>query len=185
MIGIYKITSPSGKIYVGQSTNIERRFEDYKTIINSKQQRRLYHSLNKYGYDKHLFEVLEECSEENLNIRERHYQDLYDCIGKNGLNCRLTTTSDKSGFLSKETRDKMSKSQKGVSRNKGRTFSDEHRANLSKAHLGLNTKLILHLETGIFYSGAKEAAAAYNLHPGSLTNKLSGNCRNTSQLIRV
>ena len=25
MIGIYKITSPSGRIYIGQSTNIEKR----------------------------------------------------------------------------------------------------------------------------------------------------------------
>jgi predicted GIY-YIG superfamily endonuclease len=30
MIGIYKITSPSGKIYIGSSKNIERRKEDYR-----------------------------------------------------------------------------------------------------------------------------------------------------------
>ena len=31
MIGIYKIVSPSGKVYIGQSTNIERRWKEYKT----------------------------------------------------------------------------------------------------------------------------------------------------------
>ena len=35
-IGIYKITSPSNKIYIGQSINIERRFKEYKTLKNCK-----------------------------------------------------------------------------------------------------------------------------------------------------
>ena len=30
MIGIYKITNPKGKIYIGQSINIENRFKVYK-----------------------------------------------------------------------------------------------------------------------------------------------------------
>jgi len=30
MIGIYKITSPSNKVYIGQSINIEKRFKSYK-----------------------------------------------------------------------------------------------------------------------------------------------------------
>ena len=29
MIGIYKITSPSGKVYIGQSIDIERRWKKY------------------------------------------------------------------------------------------------------------------------------------------------------------
>jgi predicted GIY-YIG superfamily endonuclease len=31
-IGIYKITSPSNKIYIGQSINIERRIKQYKLL---------------------------------------------------------------------------------------------------------------------------------------------------------
>ena len=34
MIGIYKITSPTGKIYIGQSINLKRRFRDYKKLTN-------------------------------------------------------------------------------------------------------------------------------------------------------
>ena len=30
MIGIYKIESPSGKIYIGQSWDIDHRISDYK-----------------------------------------------------------------------------------------------------------------------------------------------------------
>ena len=33
MIGIYKITNPSGKIYIGQSINIENRKKIYSKSI--------------------------------------------------------------------------------------------------------------------------------------------------------
>jgi len=52
--------------------------------------------------------VVEECSIELLNDRERYWQEFYNCIGKNGLNCRLTKTTDKSGFFCDETKQKMS-----------------------------------------------------------------------------
>jgi hypothetical protein len=34
--GIYKITSPSGKVYIGQSVDIKRRFTTYKILNKSK-----------------------------------------------------------------------------------------------------------------------------------------------------
>ena len=51
MIGIYKIISPSGKIYIGQSRNIDKRFQQYKRL-NCAKQPRLYNSFIKYGIDK-------------------------------------------------------------------------------------------------------------------------------------
>ena len=54
MIGIYKITSPTNKIYIGQSIDIENRFTKYKSL-DCKNQVRLYNSLKKYGFDKHKF----------------------------------------------------------------------------------------------------------------------------------
>lgn len=33
MIGIYKITSPSNRIYIGQSIDIEARWKSYKTSL--------------------------------------------------------------------------------------------------------------------------------------------------------
>ena len=51
---------------------------------------------------------MEECRVEDLNTRERYWQDYYNVISKQGLNCRLTGTEDKSGFLSEETRKKQS-----------------------------------------------------------------------------
>ena len=43
MVGIYKITSPSGKIYIGQSWNISDRISRYKTI-RCKTQGKIYNS---------------------------------------------------------------------------------------------------------------------------------------------
>jgi group I intron endonuclease len=107
--GIYKITSPTKRIYIGQSINISRRFNQYKRIDNStKKIVRLYNSLNKYGPDKHSFEILEFCERLDLNIKERYWQDFYDSVGINGLNCTLTNTSDSPKILSEETKQKIS-----------------------------------------------------------------------------
>lgn len=113
MIGIYKITSPSGKIYIGQTTNFIKRKNYYKNGAKPYQVR-IYNSLEKYGYNAHTIEFIEECLVESLNERERHWQEFYDVIGKNGLNCRLTATNDKSGFLSESSKHKLSIAKKKV-----------------------------------------------------------------------
>src|SRR5690606_35219213 len=111
MIGIYKIISPSGKIYIGQSIDIVRREWNYKKG-HHKKQTRLNHSIQKYGWDKHTFEVIEECPIEMLNERERYWQDYYDVLGDNGLNCCLVKSMSKKYTHSKETLEKISKSLK-------------------------------------------------------------------------
>jgi hypothetical protein len=54
IIGIYKITSPSNKIYIGQSNNILYRWKYCYKKLNCKSQRHLYNSLMKYGFDNHV-----------------------------------------------------------------------------------------------------------------------------------
>jgi group I intron endonuclease len=129
MIGIYKIISPSGKIYIGQTTNFTKRKNYYKNGAKPYQVR-IYNSLEKYGYDAHTIEFIEECLIENLNERERYWQDFYDVIGKNGLNCRLTETKDKSGFISEESKIKMSEARKN------RIFDQNWIDKLRKSALG-------------------------------------------------
>jgi hypothetical protein len=77
IIGIYKITSPSNKIYIGQSLNIKRRFKHYSNLNGIKSQSKIYHSLKKYGYENHIFEIIEECSVDELNVREEYWIRLY------------------------------------------------------------------------------------------------------------
>jgi len=111
--GIYKITSPSGRVYIGQSGEIKQRFKNYKCLNSCKGQTRLYNSFIKYGVDNHMFEVIEECLFEDLNCRERHWQDFYDVIGKNGLNCILQECGILKRTASEETRRKIGEKSKG------------------------------------------------------------------------
>ena len=83
MIGIYKITSPTGKIYIGQSWDILKRKSGYKNIKCSGQ-KKLYHSLSYHGWDKHIFEVIHELpsdvSQKTLDSYEVLYWNCYiDC----------------------------------------------------------------------------------------------------------
>jgi group I intron endonuclease len=132
MIGIYKITSFLGKVYIGQSIDIQKRFLTHKRL-GCKKSVLLYNSLKKYGIDNHKFEIIEECESRELNIKERYYQDLYLSTGKKGLNLLLTKTNDLSGKRSLETCKKISLAQIGKSRHK---HSEETKYKLRTINLG-------------------------------------------------
>lgn len=135
-IGIYKITSPSGKVYIGQSKNIEKRFTNYRNLTNCFGQKKLYNSLLKYGAINHLFEILEECEIEHLNERERFFQEKFNCL-LSGLNLVLTKTNVKKSIISEETRQKMSNCRIGKKNIMfGKTHSKEAREKISKTHKG-------------------------------------------------
>lgn len=72
MIGIYKITNKiNGKFYIGQSVDIERRFMEHKTPHGTMTSVKL--AMKKYGKENFSFEVIEECSEDELNEREMYW----------------------------------------------------------------------------------------------------------------
>jgi len=84
--GIYKITSPTGKIYIGQSKNINRRKYEHK---NNKcgHQTKIYKSIAKYGWNNHLFKIIYICTEDKLNDLEKYYIKLYNTFNtKHRLN---------------------------------------------------------------------------------------------------
>lgn len=130
MIGIYKITNPLKKVYIGQSVNIERRFSTYKRNNPINKQPRLYGSFKKYGIKNHKFEIVCECEIFELNEKERYYQDLFSATGKNSLNCILQQTENLDYFSSLETRKKISE------KAKGRKHTIETKLKLSLAHTG-------------------------------------------------
>lgn len=109
MVGIYKITNPKGKMYIGQSINIQKRFKYYKRL-NCKNQRKIYNSLKKYGPKNHHFEVIEECGFRDLNKREIYWIEFFKSI-KEGLN--LASGGEGGGQPSLGSRKLMSKSHKG------------------------------------------------------------------------
>ena len=108
------------------------------------QQPRLHNSFKKYGIDKHAFEIIEECSKDLLNTKERYWQEAFDVLGKNGLNCRLTGTSDKSGKMSEKTKQKLSAINKELAKHKTYTAN---KTSFMQGHIPWNkdtTGLIVH-----------------------------------------
>jgi group I intron endonuclease len=98
--GIYKITSPSGKIYIGQSSNIERRMIEHKYRSKTKNLK-LYSSLRKYGIDNHKIDILFLSKDKYEKDRmESIYIKYYDTIN-NGLN-HINTLSGGCGFSGKK-----------------------------------------------------------------------------------
>jgi group I intron endonuclease len=134
--GIYKIISPTGKIYIGETINLKKRAQSYLNPNKVKKQRAIYNSLVMYGSESHLFEVLELCNNENLKLRERYYQEYYNTI-ENGLNCFYTSTEEKLKKHSKETLEIMSKKSKGVNNPfYGKKHSESSLKKISEASKG-------------------------------------------------
>lgn len=175
MIGIYKITNPKNKIYIGQSINIKKRFLSY-LYKNCRNQTKLYNSFNKYKVENHKFEIIEECNINSLNERERYYQDFYNSL-HNGLNCRLTLSLDKCGLISKETKNKISKSKKGT------IFSNEHKNKMKLNSYRKN--LVLDIVNGIYYDSAKIACKNTNEKYYTFIAKLNGRRKNNTNYINV
>lgn len=203
MIGIYKITSPNGRCYIGQSIDIDRRFKVYKRL-DCKGQPILYRSFLKYSINAHSFEVIEVCEANLLNIRERFWQEHYNVL-HDGLNCNLTETHIQPKLHSEETKRKISQS------NLGKKFTEEHKANLSKnkkiTTLGNRNnffgkthtnsfkedlsykrkgggnpkaKKVVDNTTGIIYNCIKDVAEISGINYNTLKNWLSGRYINKS-----
>jgi group I intron endonuclease len=92
MIGIYKFTNKiNNKSYIGQSVNIANRVQDhfyrafYNYHTNREYDKAFYRALRKYGKENFNFEILEECSKEDLNEREKYWIKYYNSY-ENGYN---------------------------------------------------------------------------------------------------
>ena len=93
MIGIYKITNTvNGKCYIGQSIHIETRWEEHQRNAANPNRPHYKYPINcafsKYGIDKFDFEVLEECSEKELNEKEIKWIKFYDSF-EHGYNLSM------------------------------------------------------------------------------------------------
>jgi len=111
--GIYRITSPSGKVYIGQSIEIEKRFSRYRNL-KCDGQRHLYSSLVKYGVGSHIFEIVYELPKDV----SRHVLDQYEIFYLSALkeaNIKLLNLTDggKRGKLSDESKLRLSTAIKG------------------------------------------------------------------------
>lgn len=144
MVGIYKIISPSGRVYIGQSINIEKRKIDYANLL-CKGQRLIYYSLKKYGWEAHKFEVLHELPDDAERSVLNYYEKLYIKQFKDAGTPMLNIADGGfGGAQPKEIAKRTAEKNKGnVPWNKGmkgfragRITSDETKKRISEAHKG-------------------------------------------------
>jgi len=191
IIGIYKITNPLGKTYIGQSVDIERRFKEYRTF-KCKQQPKIYNSLKKYTPENHIFEIIEYCCLEQLNSQEIYWKLFYNSVNE-GLNCELYDKGG--GSRSNETKLKISLSSKGNQYNLGKKYSDKTKklqSEIAKSqtwrkevgqkqkgkrkhsdqHINQMLKKIIDNNTGKIYNSCTEASLALNISMSLISTSL-------------
>jgi hypothetical protein len=102
---IYKITSPSGKIYIGQTIHtLEERIKGHnKKSTNCTLLKR---AIDKYR-DKMVYEIIETVPHELLDEREIYWIKYYNSLAPNGYNCSSGGNSKKE--LSQVLKDNISK----------------------------------------------------------------------------
>lgn len=129
-IGIYCIENLiNNKKYIGQSVDLKDRLYGHKTKLkhNKYKNRHLQFSVNKYGLENFSFYIIEECSIECLDERERYYISLYKSDNEEfGYNVEPGGARGLK-TMSEQTKNKISQSLKG------RVFTQEHRDKLGEA----------------------------------------------------
>lgn len=117
---IYKLESPSGKVYIGKTFNLKERISAYK-YLKCKRQQYIYNSLVKYGFSGHDFTILYEGENTliELNELEIFFIGHFDSFHGNNDNGMNLTLGGEGGFgvvFSAERRKKISDA------NKNRTY---------------------------------------------------------------
>lgn len=169
IIGIYKITSPTNRIYIGSSVDVMARIYNYK-ILRCKTQPRLYNSLLKYGWINHEFEIIETCNVEDLYSREAYYGDMYNVL-ESGLNCRLPKTDEFKISLSTETKKKISNANKGLNLGGTKGWTNNSMKSLTKENVIEIKKLLIENELT-----QKEISKLFNVSRKTISNISTKKC---------
>lgn len=129
-------------------------------------------------------------------------------VDNNGTLCNLTSGGDGSLNLkwSESRRHKILKAITGLKRSeeskvkmaisrKGRKLSDEHKDKISSSLINkkwtdteikrksdIASKIVINLQTGIYYNSAKEAAESHGIKSSTLYNKLIGLRKNNTNI---
>jgi group I intron endonuclease len=172
---IYKATSPSGKIYIGQTRqSVGRRKARHYYEAASGRISKLCSAIRKYGKDIRWEVVCKDIPLEELDAAEQLYILIYDSY-INGYNM---TIGGQNPPLTKEIKKKLSKT------SRGRKHSEETKKKMSNAHKGMHIgeknnmygkKFTKEHRDKISRSNKKEKTRehALNISKGKNTNKFA------------
>lgn len=105
---IYKITTPNGKQYVGQTTRpLKVRIKEYQKSRNRKASYHypIFRAVRKYGIDNLIVEIIDRASsrtQEELDNKEIYWIDKLKLLNNKGLNCNR---GGRTGGTSKQSRE--------------------------------------------------------------------------------
>lgn len=185
-IGIYKITSPTGAIYIGQSANIVKRWTAYRNGY-SKKQPKLHNSFKKHGTAAHVFGIIHELpadiDQQTFNNYEQFYIDAYVDCGCNMMNLRDAGCTGRHSEeskrkmkgklgkwmtgrkLSKETIAKRSVKQKGLKR------SNESKERYRISRIGKNNPMFGKQAWNTGLEGFRKGEISGSRHPMAKVNE--------------
>lgn len=181
---IYKHTCKiNGKVYIGQTNNTSMRWKPsaYKNCS------KFYNAIKKYGWNNFEHEILESnLTITEANQKEIYYIDLYHSV-ENGYNLNYGGDSH---LASDETKQKMSKTRKGVPHSeehskaisaslKGYKQSEEHKQN---NRLAQHRKPVECIETGKKYDSLAEAGKQTGILPETISRQIRGKQKSTKGL---
>lgn len=125
---IYMFESPSGKKYIGQTVDLERRISEHRRP-NSKCTA-FSNAIKKYGFDNFRLTVLSECE----TIDEANYLESYYIEGYKSFESGYNLTKGGDGIPGKKHTD-VAKSKISAA-NKGKVLSSEHLEKLRVKAIG-------------------------------------------------
>ena len=143
---VYKYTSPSGKVYIGQTLNEERRRKEFFNLNNSYGGRKINFARQKYKPENFKYEILFssdfntiEDANNKLNEMESYYIDIYDSIEK-GYNITLGGDSIRGVMLNEDCKQRMINSLKNFYQKNDNPFKGRHHTEETKKILSEKAK---------------------------------------------
>lgn len=109
---IYKITSLSNKIYIGQTTmTLEKRWKEHLENAHRVYKNHckvLNKAIRKYGDKNFIISIVEECNDTDLDKKELEYIEIYNSRVPNGMNILDGKNTLKGKVASEETKELLS-----------------------------------------------------------------------------
>ena len=192
IVCIYKITNTiTGDFYIGQTHDFEYRMKGHK----KKPAPKMREDVEKYGWDAFKFEIIEECTADNLTERENYYiqtlNPVYNTLPWGNDMPEEVCQKISQGLMghptSPETREKIRQAKLGQNhttescekmseKRLGVTLSDEHKEKCRQASLGnkSRSKAVICVETGKVYPNMKTAAADIGIVPSAISGVIRG-----------
>ena len=134
---IYKYTSPSNKVYIGQTIHEHRRYMTHKRCYGDT---KFCRSIRKYGFENFTYEVIftidnedRKRIKEKLDFMERYYIRKYDSF-KNGYNMTLGGDGGAGTKHTEEFKEKISERMK--KNNPAWNMTDEWRLHIGYSQRG-------------------------------------------------